>query len=92
MTNGQPQAVIVSAARLPIGKFLGALRELSAPQLGALVIREALRRATIDLAEVDECIMGNVVSAGLGQNPARQAALGGGLPDQVAAMTIDDDD
>ena len=88
MTNGQPQAVIVSAARLPIGKFLGALRELSAPQLGALVIREALRRATIDLAEVAECIMGNVVSAGLGQNPARQAALGGGLPDKVAAMTI----
>ena len=82
------QAVIVSAVRLPTGKFLGALKAFTAPQLGALVIREAVARAGIDTALVDECIMGNVVSAGLGQAPARQAALGGGLPDTVAALTI----
>jgi len=83
-----PETVIVSAVRTPTGKFLGALRGLTAPQLGALVVREAIRRAAIDPHIVDECIMGNVVSAGLGQNPARQAALNGGLPDQVAALTI----
>jgi len=82
------ESVIVSAVRTPTGKFLGALKSLTAPQLGALVISEALRRAAIDPAAVDECIMGNVVSAGLGQNPARQAALKGGLPDTVAALTI----
>ena len=82
------QAVIVSAVRLPTGKFLGALKDFTAPQLGALVVREAVARAGIDTALVDECIMGNVVSAGLGQAPARQAALGGGLPDTVAALTI----
>jgi acetyl-CoA C-acetyltransferase len=82
------EAVIVSAVRTPTGKFLGALKELTAPQLGALVVAEAVRRANIDAAIVDECIMGNVVSAGLGQNPARQAALRGGLPDHVAALTI----
>src|SRR2546426_866369 len=82
------EAVIVSAVRTPTGKFLGALKELTAPQLGALVVAEAVRRAGIDPAIVDECIMGNVVSAGLGQNPARQAALRGGLPDHVAALTI----
>jgi acetyl-CoA C-acetyltransferase len=81
-------AVIVSAVRLPTGRFLGALKGFSAPQLGALVVAEAVRRAGLDPAVVDECIMGNVVSAGLGQNPARQAALNGGLPDRVAAMTI----
>ncbi len=81
-------AVIVSAVRTPTGKFLGALKEFTAPQLGALAVREAVRRAGIDPAIVDECIMGNVVSAGLGQNPARQAALNGGLPDHVAALTI----
>jgi acetyl-CoA C-acetyltransferase len=80
--------VIVSAVRTPTGKFLGALKGFTAPQLGALVVREAVRRAAIDPAIVDECIMGNVVSAGLGQNPARQAALNGGLPDHVAALTI----
>ena len=80
--------VIVSAARIPTGKFLGALKDHTAPQLGAIVVREAVRRAGIDPALVDECIMGNVVSAGLGQAPARQAALRGGLPDSVAAMTI----
>jgi acetyl-CoA C-acetyltransferase len=80
--------VIVSAVRTPVGKFLGSLKEFSAPQLGAIVVREAVRRAGIDPASVDECIMGNVVSAGEGQNPARQAALNGGLSEHVAAMTI----
>jgi acetyl-CoA C-acetyltransferase len=83
-----PHSVIVSAVRTPTGKFLGALKEFTAPQLGALVVAEAVRRAGIDPAIVDECIMGNVVSAGLGQNPSRQAALHGGLPEQVAALTI----
>src|ERR1051325_8374635 len=83
-----PQPVIVSAVRTPTGKFLGALKVFTAPELGALVVREAVRRAGIDPALVDECIMGNVVSAGLGQNPARQAALHGGLHDDVAALTV----
>src|SRR4051812_42322831 len=82
------EAVIVSAVRTPTGKFLGALKDVSATQLGAFAVREAVRRAGIDPAVVDECIMGNVVSAGLGQAPARQAALGGGLADHVAALTI----
>src|SRR6478609_9032198 len=82
------QALIVSAARTPTGKFLGSLKEFTAPQLGAIVVREAVRRAGIDPAAVDECIMGNVIAAGEGQNPARQAALNGGLADHVAAMTI----
>ena len=81
-------AVIVSAVRTPTGKFLGALKGFSATELGALVVREAVARAGIDPASVDECIMGNVVSAGLGQAPARQAALRGGLADHVAALTI----
>ncbi len=80
--------VIVSAVRTPIGKFQGSLADLTAPQLGAIVVREAVKRAGIDPNSVDECSMGNVVSAGLGQNPARQAALNGGLPDRVSAMTI----
>ncbi len=80
--------VIVSAVRTPIGKFQGALSDFTATQLGAIVVREAVKRAGIDPQTVDECIMGNVVSAGLGQNPARQAALGGGLSDKVSAMTI----
>ncbi|HEY6360193.1 MAG TPA: acetyl-CoA C-acetyltransferase [Vicinamibacterales bacterium] len=80
--------VIVSAVRTPTGKFLGGLKELTAPQLGAMVIREAVRRAGIDPAGVEECLMGNVVSAGVGQAPARQAALGGGLSDHVSATTI----
>jgi acetyl-CoA C-acetyltransferase len=82
------EPVIVSAVRLPTGKFLGALKEFTAPQLGAMVVREAVRRAGIDPGVVDECIMGNVVSAGLGQAPARQAALRGGLSDNVSALTI----
>src|SRR3984893_19339206 len=82
------QSVIVSAVRTPTGRFLGALKDFTAPQLGALVVAEAVRRAGIDPAIVDECIMGNVVAAGNGQNPARQAALHGGLPDRVAALTM----
>jgi acetyl-CoA C-acetyltransferase len=80
--------VIVSAVRTPVGKFQGALSEMSAVELGAVVVREAARRAGIDAASVDECVMGCVLPAGLGQNPARQAALQGGLADSVAAMTI----
>ncbi len=80
--------VIVSAVRTPTGKFLGALKDFSAPDLGALVVAEAVRRAGIEPGVVDQCFMGNVVSAGLGQNPARQAALRGGLPDTVDAVTI----
>ena len=81
-------SVIVSAVRTPTGKFLGSLKDFTAPQLGAMAVREAVRRAGVDPGAVDECIMGNVVTAGEGQNPARQAALNGGLPDRVAAMTI----
>src|SRR6187549_3963317 len=81
-------AVIVSAVRTPTGRFLGGLKTFSATELGALVVREAVRRAGIDATVVDECIMGNVVGAGLGQAPARQAALRGGLADHVAALTI----
>src|SRR5215472_5716042 len=80
--------VIISGVRTAIGKFQGALEPLSAPQLGAIAVREAVARAKVDPAQVDECIMGLVVAAGLGQNPARQAALNGGLPPAVAAMTI----
>ena len=83
-------SVIVSAVRLPTGKFLGALKDLSAPELGGLVVKEVVTRAGIDPTIVNECIMGNVVSAGLGQNPARQAALNGGLPVQVGAVTINE--
>jgi acetyl-CoA C-acetyltransferase len=82
------ESVIVSAVRTPTGKFLGGLKELTAPQLGAMVVREAVRRAGIEPDTIEECIMGNVVSAGLGQAPARQAALRGGLSDHVAALTI----
>ena len=82
------ESVIVSAVRVPTGKFLGALSPLSATDLGARVIQEAVSRSGIDAEVVDECIMGNVVSAGLGQAPARQAALKGGLSDHVGALTI----
>jgi acetyl-CoA C-acetyltransferase len=81
-------SVIVSAVRTPTGKFLGGLKDFSAPALGALVVREAVQRAGIDPKSVDECIMGNVVSAGEGQAPARQAALRGGLDNAVGALTI----
>jgi acetyl-CoA C-acetyltransferase len=82
------EAVIVSATRTPIGKFAGGLKDLSAPRIGAIAVREAVRRARLEPKDVEECIMGNVISAGLGQNPARQAALWGGLTDEVAALTI----
>src|SRR5688500_340082 len=81
-------SIIASAVRLPTGKFLGTLKGFQAPELGAMVGGEAVRRAGIDPMLVDECIMGNVVSAGSGQAPARQAALRGGLGDHVAALTI----
>jgi acetyl-CoA C-acetyltransferase len=81
-------AVIVSAVRTPVGKFQGALSEMSAVQLGAVVVREVVRRAGIEATDVEECLMGCVLPAGLGQNPARQAALQGGLTDTIAAMTI----
>ena len=80
--------VIVSAVRTPVGKFGGALSEMSAVELGAIVVREAVRRAGVAPESVDECLMGCVLPAGLGQNPARQAALRGGLADTVSAMTI----
>src|SRR5215475_11619316 len=80
--------VIVSAVRTPIARFQGALKSLTAPQLGALVVKTTVERAGLAPQQIDEVIMGNVVSAGLGQNPARQAALRGGLLRDVAAMTI----
>ncbi len=81
-------AVIIGAVRTPLGKFQGSLSPFSATELGAIVTREAVRRAGIGADQVDEIIMGNVISAGLGQNPARQAGLRGGLDHHVAAMTI----
>jgi acetyl-CoA C-acetyltransferase len=80
--------VILSAVRTPVGKFQGALKPLTAPQLGSIVVKAVIERAGLAPGQIDEVIMGNVVSAGLGQNPARQAALRGGLPPEVAAMTI----
>src|SRR5712691_11526613 len=80
--------VIVAAVRTPTGKFLGSLSSFSAPQLGAIVIKEAVLRAAIAPDTIDEVIMGNVVSAGVGQAPARQAAIHAGLPDEIPAVTI----
>jgi acetyl-CoA C-acetyltransferase len=82
------QAVIISAVRTPVGKFLGALKSFKATDLGAIVVREAVERAGVSPEDVDEVIMGCVIQAGLGQNPARQAALHGGLPNSVAAVTV----
>src|SRR5574338_1390730 len=82
------EAVIISAARTPVGKFLGSLKGFSAPELGAIVVRESVKRAGIKPEDVDEVIMGCVIQAGLGQNPARQAALNGGIPSTVAAVTV----
>ena len=82
------EAVIISAARTPVGKFLGSLKGFTAPELGAIAVRESVRRAGIKPEEVDEVIMGCVIQAGLGQNPARQAALRGGLSSSVAAVTV----
>src|SRR6202035_3391930 len=80
--------VLVGAARTPTGKFLGALASFSAPQLGAIAIKEAVRRSGIDVDAIDEVIMGNVISAGVGQAPARQAALHAGLPVDIPAFTV----
>lgn len=80
--------VIVGAVRTPIGKFLGTLASIPATRLGALVVSEVVKRAGIQADQVDEVLMGNVVSAGLGQNPARQAAIHGGIPDSVPATTV----
>src|SRR4030081_4164516 len=80
--------VILSAVRTPIGKFQGGLSTLSAIDLGAKAVAEAIRRSGLDAKQIDEAILGNVVQAGLGQNPARQAALKGGCAPRVAAMTI----
>ncbi|QDU93222.1 thiolase family protein [Lignipirellula cremea] len=82
------EVLILSAVRTPIGSFQGALSTVPAPQLGAIAIAAAVARAGVDPAALDEAIMGNVISAGLGQNPARQAAIGAGLPDSVGALTI----
>jgi len=81
-------AFLLSAARTPIGKYLGAFADVSAPELGAVALREALTRAHVPPAQVDEVIMGNDLQAGVGQNPARQAALKAGLPDTIAAYTV----
>jgi acetyl-CoA C-acetyltransferase len=80
--------VIISGCRTPVGKFQGSLADFSAPKLGAIVVREAVKRASLNSDQVDECIMGNVLPAGLGQNPARQAAIFGGLSPATGAMTI----
>src|SRR6266850_2057868 len=82
------EAVIVSAVRTPVGKFQGSLKDFKATDLGAIVVRESVKRAGVDPANVEEVIMGCVIQAGLGQNPARQAALRGGLPPAVAAVTV----
>jgi len=88
MTDASRQAVIVSAARTPIGRFLGGLAPLSAPELGAAAIRAAVQRAGIDVNDVEEVIMGNVIQGGVGQAPARQAALKAGIPATVSALTV----
>ena len=82
------EAVIISATRTPVGKFLGSLKTFSAPALGAIVVREVVKRAGVKPEDVDEVVMGCVIQAGLGQNPARQAALRGGLPSTVSAVTV----
>jgi acetyl-CoA C-acetyltransferase len=88
MTDPRRTAVIVSGARTPIGRFMGGLSPLRAPELGAIAIRAAVQRAGIDAGEISDVIMGNVVAGGVGQAPARQAAVRGGVPESVGAMTI----
>ncbi|MHB1004157.1 MAG: thiolase family protein [Chloroflexota bacterium] len=83
-----PEVVIAGAARIPTGRFLGAYQSLTAPDLGAVAVREAVRRAGVDPAEIDEVILGNVIQAGVGQAPARQASIRAGLPDTVSAVTV----
>lgn len=82
------EAVIIGAVRTPVGKFQGSLKGFKATELGAIVVRESVKRAGVSPEEVDEVVMGCVIQAGLGQNPARQAALHGGLPNTVSAVTI----
>lgn len=88
MADSATTPVILDGVRTPIGRFLGGLSPLSGPELGAVAVREAVRRAGVEVAEIDEVIMGNVVSAGAGQAPARQAALRGGIPATVPAVTV----
>jgi len=88
MTDAARIPVLVEGVRTPIGRFLGGLTPLSAADLGAIVVREVLERSQVDPAVVDEVIMGNVVSAGAGQAPARQAAIRGGIPGSVPALTV----
>jgi acetyl-CoA C-acetyltransferase len=88
MSDPSRTAVIIGAARTPIGRFLGGLAPLSAPELGAIALRAAVERAGIDAAEIDDVIMGNVVTAGVGQAPARQAAIKAGIPASVGALTV----
>ena len=88
MSVNKEEAVIIGAVRTPVGKFQGSLRGFKATELGAIVVRESVKRAGVSPEEVDEVIMGCVIQAGLGQNPARQAALHGGLPNTVSAVTI----
>ncbi len=88
MNKSVREAVILSGVRTPIGKFQGALKPLRAPEIGALAVRAAIERAGIEASQVDEVIMGSVLQAGLGQNPARQAALLAGVPNSVAALTV----
>lgn len=88
MTHPRRSAVLVSGARTPIGRFMGGLAPLKAPELGGIAIRAAVERAGIDASEIYDVIMGNVVSGGVGQAPARQAAMSGGIPESVGAMTV----
>src|SRR3954468_20114167 len=88
MPDSKTSAVILAAARTPIGKFLGGLSSLSAPDLGAAAIRAAVERAKVPLEDIDEVIMGNVIQGGVGQAPARQAALKAGLPSTISALTV----
>jgi acetyl-CoA C-acetyltransferase len=88
MSDMNREPVIVAAARTPIGKFLGGLSALSAPELGAAAIRAALERSKVPADQIEEVIMGNVIQGGVGQAPARQAAIKGGVPETVSALTI----
>ncbi|MBP7087170.1 MAG: acetyl-CoA C-acetyltransferase [Methanomassiliicoccales archaeon] len=82
------EVVIISAARTAIGKFNGTIKDVPAPQLGAVALKEAVKRSGLQPSDIEECLMGNVLSASLGQNPARQAAVGAGLPYEIGSTTI----
>ena len=88
MADTSRTPVIVAATRTPIGRFLGGLSPLTAPELGAIAIREAVRRSGVNIDDIEEVIMGNVIQGGVGQAPARQAALKSGVPSSVSATTI----